>query len=387
MLDTHSYIPHIGYTVAPEQFAGEEGEDMASWVKREYGKGAIDRAGDTVVEWWMGETPQGPEYFPQEAFNICENWRSSHGLPLNAFQSNLRMRAKRLKEEFIVAQRMKRLPSVLNKLAREENMKLSQDLGGCRAILPDVAAVDRLYGMYRGDAPLDDRESSLKCHDYIRHPKSDGYRGIHIVGRYQARVEGREAWNGHRIEIQLRSRLQHAFATTVETVTTFVRQPLKFGGGPPEWRRFFSLMGSVLAIRELTPLVDGTPYDEGELVRELKEHVRDLKLYQRLKGWTDTIRSLRKQGTTADFQWLLLVLDLKSNTISVRGFPRRIEASRELAKIEMAKNSDLDAVLVWVPDISELREAYPNYYADTREFISALDSALRPKLKNRKKRI
>jgi hypothetical protein len=40
-------------------------------------------------------------------------------------------------------------------------------------------------------------------------------------------------------EIQLRSRLQHAWATTVETVDTFTRQAIKTGGGKAEWRRFF----------------------------------------------------------------------------------------------------------------------------------------------------
>ena len=30
-------------------------------------------------------------------------------------------------------------------------------------------------------------------------------------------------------------------------------------------------------------------------------------------------------------------------------------------------------MLVWVKSISDLRSAYPNYYADTREFIAALE--------------
>jgi hypothetical protein len=74
-------------------------------------------------------------------------------------------------------------------------------------------------------------------------PKAkNGYRGIHVVGRYAARAETSEPWNGQRIEIQLRTQLQHAFATAVETVNHIHKvQPLKFGAGPAEWRRFFSL--------------------------------------------------------------------------------------------------------------------------------------------------
>src|SRR5262245_31811127 len=177
---------------------------------------------------------------------IAENWRASHAMPLLTFRMGLTKRARRVAPEGLIAQRLKRMSSVLNKLTREPNMKLSQmqDLGGCRAIVSDVQAVDRLFDLYRRPhETLFEPEGSLKCYDYIRNPKADGYRGIHVVGRYRPRLEKNEAWNGHRIEIQLRTRLQHAFATAVETVTTFMRYPLKSGGGPEDWRRFFALTG------------------------------------------------------------------------------------------------------------------------------------------------
>lgn len=353
-------------------------DNMAEWARREFTKGEIDRAGEFLIPWWRG----GPKPERTElgrAWMILLNWRTSHGLPLNVFQAGLRSRAARVDEEVLVSQRMKRAPSVMNKLAREPQMKLSQmqDLGGCRAILPDVACVDSLYGMYRGDEPLFEGETSLKCYDYIRQPKDDGYRGIHIVGRYRPRTKSREPWNGQRIEIQLRSRLQHAFATTVETVTTFTREPLKFGAGPVKWRRFFSLMGSALALREVTPPVRDTPRNESDLIRELRDIARALKVRQRLQGWTDAVRALPRKNVEG-FKWLLLVLNLRRNTIDVTGYSSRQEASKVIAEIEQTKNEDLDAVLVWVRSVSDLRAAYPNYYADTREFIEALDHALPP---------
>jgi hypothetical protein len=348
---------------------------MAEWSKRDYSKGEIDRMGALLVPWWSDEGDK-PENLGH-AWLVIENWRSSHGLPLNVFQAGLRSRAKRIAGEVIVAQRMKRIASVMNKLHREPLMKLSQmqDLGGCRAILPRVNEVDEIYGMYRGDEPLLAGEGYLKCHDYIREPKDDGYRGIHVVGRYSARIVSREPWNGHRIEIQLRSRLQHAFATTVETVTTFTREPLKFGAGPAKWRRFFALMGSALALREETPLVGGTPTNATELIKELRDVTRSLKVRQRLQGWTDAVKALPRKNIEG-FKWLLLVLDLGDNTVKVRGYSNRREASKVIAEIEQSKNEDLDAVLVWVGFISDLRAAYPNYYADTREFVEALDYAL-----------
>lgn len=353
---------------------------MGEWAKREYGKGEIDRAGSLLMPWWSDPDPIAEPKGFSGALQVVLNWRSSHGLPLNVFQATLRLRAKRVERDVIVAQRLKRFSSIMNKLTREPTMKLSQmqDLGGCRAILPDIAAVDRLYGLYRGGEPLPQTEIGLKCYDYIRKPKDDGYRGIHIVGRYHPRTNGREPWNGQRVEIQLRSRLQHAFATTVETVTTFTQEPLKFGAGPVEWRRFFSLMGSALARREMTPHVSNTPSDETELVKELIELTRSLKVRERLRGWTTALKVSPRQNLEG-FKWLLLVLDTNVHSIRVRGYASRADAVEAVAEIEQGKRPELDAVLVWVEDVNDLRAAYPNYYADTREFIAALNSALRKK--------
>src|SRR5262249_55788181 len=158
-------------------------------------------------------------------------------------------------------------------------------------------------------------------------------RGIHLVGRYRPRVKKNSAWSGQRIEIQLRSQLQHSFATAVETVTTFTRQPLKFGAGPEEWRRFFSLVGSTFAIREGTPLVPGTPVNRTELVEELRQGTKALNVERRLRAWTNAIQGF--VGNNAeDAEWLLLVLDIPQSTVSVTGFNDRVKAAKALAAIE-----------------------------------------------------
>lgn len=352
---------------------------MAEWVRREYSKGEIDRAGAVLVPWWE----QGPS--PDDlgrCYMVVENWRTCHAYPLNAFQVNLRARARRVEPDALIAQRLKRFSSVMHKLSREPKMKLSQmqDLGGCRAIMSSVKAVDELLCLYRGrDADRYDSEGALKVYDYIRQPKVDGYRGIHVVGRFTARSDVRQDWNGQRIEVQLRSRLQHAFATAVETVTTFARAPLKFGGGPDEWRRFFSLMGSAIAFREETAWVEGTPATHAELIRELREVARELRVERRLRGWATALRAIPRKHVKGA-KWLLMVLDVTKNTVRVIGFMNRGKARAMLADIERKPGigDTLDAVLVWVPAAKHLRAAYPNYYADTTEFLSALDYALNP---------
>jgi hypothetical protein len=129
-------------------------------------------------------------------------------------------------------------------------------------------------------------------------------------------------------------------------------------------------------LREGTPLVENTPSDPAELTRELLDVTKQLKVRPRLAGWTRALRQFRRRNITG-FKWLLLVLNVTDNTINVTGYDNRSKAAEALAEIEKSKTAHLDAVLVWVRSIRDLKAAYPNYYADTGEFINALNQALR----------
>src|SRR6185369_11080093 len=139
-----------------------------------------------------------------------------------------------------------------------------QDLGGCRAILGSMREVNAVLDTFIGEPSLFPLEGTPRHYNYIQKPKADGYRGIHIVGRYKAKSQQTSFWSGYRIEIQLRTVLQHACSTAVETVATFTGFPLKFGKGPDDWKRFFVLASSAFAILERSPLCPGAPEDSEE---------------------------------------------------------------------------------------------------------------------------
>ncbi len=149
-----------------------------------------------------------------------------------------------------------------------------QDIGGCRAVLGTIEQLDYVVATY-------DNRVHHKKYDYIQQPKGDGYRGAHFVCKYKSNLKQNQMWNGLRIEVQLRSRLQHAWATAVETVDTFSRQTLKVGGGQKDWKRFFALMSSDIAGRERKPLVPGTPEDKKSLTGELRVYVDKLQVISR----------------------------------------------------------------------------------------------------------
>jgi ppGpp synthetase/RelA/SpoT-type nucleotidyltranferase len=74
--------------------------------------------------------------------------------------------------------------------------------------------------------------------DYILSPKNSGYRSVHLLYKYNSDKKAPSIYNGLFIEVKIRSRLQHAWATAVETVVTFLQQALKSSQGEEEWLRF-----------------------------------------------------------------------------------------------------------------------------------------------------
>jgi hypothetical protein len=134
-----------------------------------------------------------------------------------------------------------------------------------------VSDVEKLIGLYRSGASIHEIKTDRS---YIDYPKAGGYRSHHFVFKF--RGEGHaEHYNGLRIEVQLRSRLQHVWATAVEAVGMVRRQDLKAGEGDANWLRLFALMSSEFAELEGCPVVPGTE-DRSARLQEIRDldHMR-----------------------------------------------------------------------------------------------------------------
>ena len=116
------------------------------WTKPLYNPARVTAAGKVISKRRMSTEDLDMD----TALSIAGNWRSSHGYPLHVFKQVLRNRAKHIDAHALVAQRLKRLPSIISKLERFHSMQLStmQDLGGCRAVVRRVSNVDRLVKLY-----------------------------------------------------------------------------------------------------------------------------------------------------------------------------------------------------------------------------------------------
>lgn len=74
-----------------------------------------------------------------EDFAVLENWRTSHAYLLNTFQATLRYHARSF--DAVVAQRLKRRPTIIGKLSRFPHMQVARmhDIAGCRVIFESLA--------------------------------------------------------------------------------------------------------------------------------------------------------------------------------------------------------------------------------------------------------
>ena len=339
------------------------------WAIPENSRERVNAAGRTLVE-GIGDEPESIDRY-LDAYAVMSNWRASHQFPLNTFKINLRERAKRIDEHAFVAQRLKRAPSIIAKLSRFPNMRLTQmqDIGGCRAVLSALVDVTRLRDALKS-SKIKHRLVNEK--DYITDPKADGYRGIHLVYRYMS--DRKETYNNHSVEIQIRTNLQHAWATALETVGTLIGQGLKADQGEKIWLDFFSLVSAAFAIREG---VDG-PHDFSELQAILRKMERELHVIDRLTAFQSVMKAAIADPERRRVAYFLMILDAPNEEVSVLSYaPNEFDrATAEYKRVEEAAKPGVDAVLVVADSAHALRIAYPNYFGDTSLFIAELQNII-----------
>jgi len=345
---------------------------------KEFSKSKTDLAGDVL------RNPKSSEGDKNNALKILSNWRAAHSYPMHIFKKRLKNVSEKTDKGALSAQRLKRVPSIIKKLNRsyegnKPTMKLTQmqDIAGCRAVMSNVKLVNNLYQEYylRGDL----KHKRVNEKNYIMSPKADGYRSIHLVYRYSS-DKGKKDYNGLLVEVQIRSKLQHLWATAVETVDFFTRQAIKSNEGQKEWVSFFRLVSSAFAQFENSPIVSRTTENKEELYSLIKEKEKELQVRTKMNHWTNTIRQFNQLKNKTNAQFFLLELDTVQEKLTISSYSKRNEqkAISDYADAEkrIYGKKEYDVVLVGADTTQDLKKAYPNYFLDTREFLKYLDKIL-----------
>jgi len=349
---------------------------LMTWEKpKGYTRGRIDRAGDVLI------SDASTEAEKEEALEILDNWRAIHSYPMHVFKQRLKNKSKLVDSNSLTAQRLKRVPSIINKLKRKYNghsatMKLSQmqDIGGCRAVLSNVDLARKLHKDYyiKGDI----KHKRIGEKDYIKAPKKDGYRSIHVIYKFNS-DKGKKIYNGLLVEIQIRSKLQHLWATAIEIVDFFTRQAIKSNEGQEEWIDFFRFVSSAFALLEKCPTVPNTPTNEKELYLLIKEKEQQLHVIRKMRSWTNSIKIFEQAGKKKPkMQFFLLELNIVGENLMISEYPKALEqkAISDYAEAEKKYQGkkEFDVVLVGADTKHDLEKAYPNYFIDCGEFLDIL---------------
>ncbi len=302
------------------------------------------------------------------ALTLINNWRAAHAFPLQIIYMHVKKTAG---EDAVVAQRLKRLYSITQKLYRFPNMSLTtmQDIGGCRVIFNTT---DEVYNMVESLKKSRMRHKLKEEYDYIKTPKDDGYRSYHIVYSYNS--DRNPKYNGLFIEIQIRTHVQHLWATAVETMDTFTGDPLKIGQGDPYNRQFFISVSKLLEIYEtngqkVEAVKRSSIIQEFIKYEEKYEVLRKLKSIKEAVGYVDS-------SETLDQGYYVLILDRDTNQLSIKSFKKNAleQATLEYDRAEKTRKANEDIVLVSTTSFSMLKKAYPNYFSEINEFIALIDS-------------
>ena len=316
----------------------------------------------------------------QDDLSIFSEWRSSHAILTRELAKTLKRKS--IKNS-IISRRLKRQPSIFAKLTRYPQMQLNrmQDIGGVRIILKNQKEVYKLsekliklYGsnkkaMFELKKPID---------DYIANPKEyDGYRSIHHVYSYSGSSKQKEFLRGMFIELQIRTKIQHIWATTLEIFDIKNKSTLKIGGGNEEHREFFKLCSLVLSfIDKTTTDNEKENFNLEEVHTRLFELNNKYKILGLLSGLSVSINHIDKKNKNDFF---ILELDYSKSSLRIT-----VPNSEEEAKYIYAgreqdiriKNEPKEVVLVSGENMKSIEKAYPNYFLDAKNFINYISEFL-----------
>ncbi len=329
------------------------------WIEPNYSKEKVKRAGISLLRADLGTD----EFY--NASLIFHNWRSAHAFPMQIMLDLLRKNSIRIDRRAIVVQRLKRVPSIFFKLVREKNMSLSrmEDIAGCRAVVDNSRYVRRIAASLENSRT---KNELTRKRNYIDSPKSSGYRGIHLVFKYNG---SKEKFKGMSVELQIRSKIQHSWATAVEVVGTFTKQALKASSGESIWLDFFKYV-SVEFSRLENEVVDQA-YEGVDTFAEMDKKYRELDLSGRLKAFKVAATAL-SQDKEKGAGYFVILLNIEEKRVRFTRFGKQnlAQATSFYNEQEEKCRDDQykDVVLVSAASVRDLKRAYPNYFADTDDF-------------------
>lgn len=254
------------------------------------------------------------------------------------------------------------------------------DFAGCRLIFESVEDLNEFRAFLHSAKVMKNVNHELKNatdkYDYIARPKFTGYRGIHDVYKHfprgSERGEAAKAWDGLMVEIQYRTRAQHAWATAVEISDVIDGQRTKFEMDQSERGRFFAVASELIA-RHHEGLSHGL---EGEATPDLVAELQHLENKLGILHNLSVLRQFEVQGTFKRHN--VLNISRSGNdqlSLELYTFDSPTDAITKATELEKSEDS-VNAVYVRGDDPKQIRSAYRNYFNDPVDFVALVNEVI-----------
>lgn len=286
-------------------------------------------------------------------------YRNTHILVMNTLINTIKDKTPK---PLFIARRLKRLSSIKSKLKRFCSMQLDrmQDIGGVRAVFKDIKQAkeykDKIELLYKNEKRA---LKIVKINDYVTYPKEDGYRGYHIVFEYH---KGKEELKSYKIEFQIRDLKQHYWATAVEIFSLISKHNLKSGEGEEEHKSFFYLCSKLIH----------NEANKKEL-NTLKKLNQKHKILSLLSGINLAFHHI---DTKQKDLYYLIALNFNKKQLSSYIFHKNELDMASFLYEKLEKDESINAVLIDIDSIKNLKKAYPNYFGNAKEFIKLIQNKL-----------
>lgn len=330
----------------------------------------------------IGEKLRNGEKLDKEEEKEFDIFRKNHSNIIALFNKELEKID--FKRKPYITGRTKRIETIISKLCRPQHPKLNKihDIAGSRMIFNSLEDLNDALNRLEQIKIKDFYEISDKNkYNYIENPKEDGYRGIHKVFKYSSCDNTKI--NDLKIELQLRTKLQHIWAITVEIYDMIKKTSLKTTG----MNKLKSIPGNFFKCCSL--IFEGIENNNSDQIRENINRVYTKEEFKEILDELYCLKSIKniklpeiksKKGN----QYFILITDVEKqettffilpsdekiyenedeNDLSINSIYRKIEQKNEKAVV----------LLLNLKNVKNLQETYPNYFLNTKEFVEILEN-------------
>lgn len=306
-------------------------------------KGSIDRLGNQIRAEY--------DELKDDTLIELQDYRTSHKDTIARVFNILCNINRKIKKDYIITYRIKRFESIIGKLYRYPQMQFSRmwDIGGCRCIVNNNQEVYELKTLIEENPFLEIR----KIYDYIEKPQPEGYKSLHLFISLK---------NDNKvIELQIRNKDDHNWATLVEITDLLYDAKLKEFGKNKDLLRFHFLLSKRFDLS----------------FNEKKEVSRIIKKYRYFEKLSDVFTrnyiQIRKQWLEIESKHnhnYFLIETKKDEVPRITTYKKFEEAEENYFRI-YKNNQTANVVLTHLPkpNYEQISIAYSNYILTFHSFL------------------